>query len=507
MKDIGSREDLLARIKYLEEEFALLKEREHKLAAAVEHSPATIVITNKDGDIEYANSTFAETGYSIEEVLGKNPRILHSGMHTPKFYSNLWNQISSGKVWDGEFYNKRKDGSFYWEHARIAPVKNDAGEINNYVAIKFDITQQKEYEKQLKINEEKFKTIFDLAPLVIIFYDLNFQLIDCNQQFLNYLVIQDKANVIGMNVLDFLPIEERESAQQDLVKALTGLNYYIFVNGEKRYIEVSTNLVYNEKKEPAYAIAIIRDVTQLKQAEQKLKELIATKDKFFSVIANHLKNPFSAIVGFSNILSEDNFNDSPSEDKIRQVRHIAVVINEAAKRAAGLIENLLTWSLTQTGNLEFHPQKLILRQLVNDALSDFKKQALNKAIDISNEVPELMEAYAEIPMLKTIMRILINNAVKYTVIGGKIKINATNHQDYTKIVVSDTGIGIPPDVWEKLFKIDSKYHLSGTAEEQGAGLGLILCKDLVERHGGEIYIESKVGKGSDFVVTLPKVKE
>jgi signal transduction histidine kinase len=168
---------------------------------------------------------------------------------------------------------------------------------------------------------------------------------------------------------------------------------------------------------------------------------------------------------------------------------------------------LLTWSLTQTGNLEFHPQKLILRQLVNEVLSDFKKQALNKAIDISNEVPELLEAYAEIPMLKTMIRILVNNAIKYTIIGGKIKINAADYKDYTKIIVSDTGIGIPSDELEKLFRIDSKYHTIGTAEEQGAGLGLILCKDLVEKHGGEIYVESTVGKGSDFVVTLPKLKE
>jgi PAS domain S-box-containing protein len=320
MKDIGSQEELLARIKYLEEELASLKERDNKLATAVENSPATILITNKEGNIEYANSTFAETGYSIEEALGKNPRILQSGMHTSQFYKSLWDQISTGKVWDGEFYNKRKDGSFYWEHARITPLKNDTGEINNYVAIKLDITQQKEYEKQ-------FKTIFDLAPLVIIFYDLNLQLIDCNQQFLNYLSIQNKASVIGKNILDFLPIEERERAQQNLVKAVTGLNYYLFVNGEKRHIEVSTNLVDNEKKEPICAIAIIRDVTQLKKTEQKLKELIATKDKFFSVIANHLKNPFSAIVGFSNILSENNLGETPNDDKIRQTSHIAAVIN------------------------------------------------------------------------------------------------------------------------------------------------------------------------------------
>jgi two-component system, sensor histidine kinase and response regulator len=210
-------------------------------------------------------------------------------------------------------------------------------------------------------------------------------------------------------------------------------------------------------------------------------------------------------VGFSNILSEINYKGPLNEENVKQINHIAVVINEASRRAAGLIENLLTWSLTQTGNFEFHPQKLVLRQLINDAISDFKKQASDKFINLSNEVPELTEAFAEIPMLKTIMRILINNAIKYTKIGGKVIIKAIDYPQYTKIIVSDTGVGIPQDVLEKLFRIDSKYFTIGTAEEQGAGLGLILCKDLLERHGGEIGVESMVEKGSDFIISLPKL--
>jgi two-component system, sensor histidine kinase and response regulator len=370
-----------------------------------------------------------------------------------------------------------------------------------------DKIHQHEYKKKLKANQDEFKTIFELAPLVIVVYDLDFNLIDCNHQFLSYLSIDDKAKVLGLNVLDFLPVEERDRARQKLRQPLTGLNFQIVVKGEEKLIEISTNVIKNDKDEPRHFIAIIRDVTQLKQTEIKLKELIATKEKFFSIIANHLKNPFSAIVGFSNILSEENFNEAPNEIKLKQTQHIATVINEAAKRAAGLIENLLTWSLTQTGGLEFHPQKLILRQVVNDVMRDFKKSVSNKEIRIFNEVAELMEVYAEMPMLKTIIRILINNAIKFTKAGGSVTIDATEHEEYIEVTVSDTGVGIPPNFLEKLFRIDSKYITLGTNEEQGAGLGLILCKDLVEKHNGEVFVESTEGKGSVFRIRLPKKRE
>jgi len=506
MKNVDTVDELLTRISVLEQELTYLQERNKKLVSAVETSPAIIVITDREGNIEYANPSFTETGYTIEEVFGRNPRLLQSGVHPPAFYEALWDTLKAGNVWDGEFCNKRKDGRLYWEHARIAPIKNELEEITNYVAVKFDITQQKEFEKQLRANEEKFRNIFSLAPLVIVFFDLDFKLIDCNNQFLSYLSIVDKSQIIGKSILDLLPPDEREKAKQDLGKTLiqkfsTNLEYYLYVNGEKRCIELSTSLVCDEDHEPRYIIAIIRDVTQLKQAEQKLKELVATKDKFFSIIANHLKNPFSAIVGFSSILSENSNNYKPE-----QIQHIASVINDSASRAAGLIENLLNWSLTQTGSLEFHPQKLILCQVINDTIRDLKKQAIEKTISVINGVPELMEAYAEIIMLKTIMRILLNNAIKYSDVGGKVTINAVSHLNSIEIMVTDMGVGIPQEVLEKLFLIDSRYNTIGTSQEQGIGLGLILCKDLIEKHGGNIKVKSTVGKGSEFMVILPKGK-
>jgi hypothetical protein len=378
---IVMEEELQKKIDLLEQELILLKEINKQLASAVKNSPASIVITDKDGNIQYVNPMFTEiTGYTLSDAMGKNPRILQSGCHPKVFYKELWDTLNSGNVWHGEFFNKKKNGDFYWEQANIAPVKNKDGEITNYVAIKLDITQRI-------------------------------------------------------------------------------------------------------------------------QAEQKLKELVATKDKLFSIIAHHLKNPFSAIVGFSSILSENIEIYKPE-----QIHHISSVINDASQRAAGLVENLLNWSLAQTGSLEFHPQKLVLRQLIGDVVKDRKSEAQKKQISLLNEVPELMEVFAEIVMLKTIIRNLISNAIKYSNSGGQVKINAVESTDYIEITVSDTGIGIPPEGLEKLFMIDSKYNTIGTFEEQGIGLGLILCKELVEKHGGKIWANSEIEKGSEFKFTISKPK-
>jgi two-component system, sensor histidine kinase and response regulator len=371
--------ELQKRLADMAEENALLRGELHKFKSAVENCPATIVITDANGLIEYANPFFLDiTGYTPEEVIGNKPNLLKSGFHSKEFYQSLWRTISSGKVWRGEFYNRKKNGVFYWEQAHIAPVVNEEGKINNYVAIKLDISGSK-------------------------------------------------------------------------------------------------------------------------QAENELKALVATKDKFFSIIAHDLKNPFGAILSFSKMLSENVTEYKPSE-----IIDISDLINTSAKLAYDLLENLLQWAQSQTGHIRFSPHKISLSQTVDDTWKELQSQASSKNIEIVNTIANDIEIVADDNLLKSIIRNLVSNAIKYSKRGDKIVISAEEVAGYTEISVVDTGMGISYENLDKLFKIDEKYSTYGTAKEKGTGLGLLLCKEFVEQHGGHIWAESEEGRGSKFVFTIPK---
>jgi len=236
----------------------------------------------------------------------------------------------------------------------------------------------------------------------------------------------------------------------------------------------------------------------LVQMNKELQNLNATKDKFFSIIAHDIKNPFSAILGLAEMLKA-NYEELDEEARLE----IVDMINTSSQSVYQLLDNLLKWSRSQRGVIEFNPENIELHGAIADVIALMNGSAETKKIEFEVQVPKGLSVGADMQMLDVILRNLISNALKFTNTGGRVQVQAEASGEFVQINVSDNGVGMSPEVKEKLFEIDSNHTLRGTANEEGSGLGLILVKEFVSRHGGDIWVVSEPGKGSSFYFTLP----
>ena len=238
----------------------------------------------------------------------------------------------------------------------------------------------------------------------------------------------------------------------------------------------------------------------LKQSEQQLRDFNASKDKFFSIIAHDLRGPISSLNDLTQFASENLDTYTP-----QQLKEIILLQRDTTENLSKLLENLLTWSRLQRNMIEFTPQQMDLKHIINRSIALFTAKAEQKQLVLRNSMQESVMVWADFNMLDTVIRNLLSNALKFTPPQGSIEISAHQDQEYARVLVSDTGIGIEPQHLSKLFQLDAKYKRLGTAHEKGTGLGLILCKEFVERNGGKIWVESKIGTGSTFMFTIPIV--
>lgn len=229
-----------------------------------------------------------------------------------------------------------------------------------------------------------------------------------------------------------------------------------------------------------------------------LKNLNATKDKLFSIIAHDLRSPFNHILNFSELLL-----DEADSIETNQLEHYSKIINTSAKNTLVLLDNLLNWAKSQTGQLRFEAENHYFKNIIKEIIEHSSDSAINKNISLNYFNEEDIVVFADSQMLKTILRNLISNAIKFTNKNGTINIYAVYKDKITEIAVSDNGVGMNEETQNKLFNMDTNETSPGTAEEKGSGLGLVLCKEFVEKHGGKIWTESDLGKGSVFKFTLP----
>lgn len=238
---------------------------------------------------------------------------------------------------------------------------------------------------------------------------------------------------------------------------------------------------------------------QLEVQVKQLQELNASKDKFISIISHDLQSPFSSLRGLIQFTAENIAGYNKNE-----LENIMDLLGNSTENLYALIDNLLTWSRIQRGVLEHCPQQIDLHDVVQQNISLFTQNAEEKQISFHNLVTEHLVVYADYNMVSAVLRNLISNAIKFTNIGGRIEFSAQPKEAVVEIAVSDNGIGIGNEHLAKLFRIDSRYKRLGTAREKGTGLGLILCKEFVEKNGGKIWIESEPGQGTTVKFTLPQ---
>ena len=242
-----------------------------------------------------------------------------------------------------------------------------------------------------------------------------------------------------------------------------------------------------------------KTLIQLKKANDSLNEANAAKDKFFSIIAHDLKNPFSVLLGFSDLLAQ-NLDDYD----VQNVKEMISAIHQTSYQTYQLLEDLLLWSRSQLGKLSFNPEGVSLYEACQSVFELLEPLAQQKQIHIHYDVPQKLCVIADVGMLRTILRNLFSNAIKFTPQYGTVNLSVSIDHHYVEIAVTDTGIGMNESIQSKLWSLTSSVSRCGTNGEEGTGLGLQLCKEFVEKQGGKIWVDSVENKGSRFVFTLPK---
>ncbi|NTW24514.1 MAG: PAS domain S-box protein [Lentimicrobium sp.] len=278
-------------------------------------------------------------------------------------------------------------------------------------------------------------------------------------------------------------------------------------SGELFWESTTISAIYDDGHLTGY-IQVGEDITEKKKAEEairkyseELRESNASKDKMFSIIAHDLKTPFNGLLAFSDILSSD--YDSLSKEEIHE--YIGV-IRDLSQNTFNLLEKLLQWSRLQTGRMEFVPTEFPLFKIAEAVINLLSANARGKNIDLGFDIDPQLHIIGDQNMINAIFRNLTSNAIKFTPENGSVKISAAEIADsMAEVTVSDTGIGINACDLGKLFRVEKQHSTKGTRGESGTGLGLLLCKEFVERHGGLIRVESETGKGSRFIFTLPLV--
>lgn len=245
-------------------------------------------------------------------------------------------------------------------------------------------------------------------------------------------------------------------------------------------------------------VALLIDITEIRRAEQQLREANATKAKIFSIVGHDLRGPIGSFKSMLEILVS-----SPDSFRGEKLQKVLRLMQASANRTLTLLENLLYWAKSQRGEIEYSPQVLDLNEIAGDNIALLLNSAHEKGIKFHSHIKSNTSAFGDKIMVNTVFRNLISNAIKFTPEKGKIIISAAGNQQWVEIAVQDTGVGIAEKDLPKIF--DKRYHFvtDGTADEKGSGLGLLLCRDFVEQHGGKIWVESQQGQGSTFKFTLP----
>jgi PAS domain S-box-containing protein len=491
------------------------------LSHTTEQNPASIIITNAHGEIEYINRSFTEkTGYSLEELKGKNPRVIKSGIHTREFYENLWHTILFGNKWHGEICNKKKNGELFWESSLISPVLNENKEITHFVAVKEDITEKKEAEEALKESEMKMRSISESAQEAIIMVDKEGIITFWNPSAERIFGYSPKEIIGKKNYFSLLPSYDREKhriaflefqkKEPPRTEEKTLDLECLRKNGETLMMELSLSSVRYQNT--WQAIGILRDISERYEAEKEriarkaAEEANKAKSLFLSNMSHEIRTPLNAIIGFTQILQNDR---SLSAKQAEQIQTIA----RSGEHLLKLINDILDLSRIEAGRTEVNFSVFGFSNLVNDLENMFRFKAEEKGLDFVMEKAEgIPEAFsADEAKLRQILINLLGNAVKFTQKGSiTIHIKAEQLRDedlknrYDCLLyfeVEDTGTGISAE--EQPFLFESFKILKAGQRYGGSGLGLAISKHLAEMMKGTLSVASKEGTGSVFKLCIP----
>ncbi len=438
--------------------------------------------------------TRSDTGRNAAEILSYHPIIIN----------NL-----TGKDPETNFdYTLTAKNQEYVLYCSMLPVYSNQKSKPGRMLIFHDITKRRNAERERFESEEKFRLIVENAPLGVIYFDKEGIIRICNDEFVR-IIGSSREQLIGLN-MTHLPDERVVNTVKLALsgKKATVEGYYKSVTADKTTpVQVHFEAIASDTGEVTGGIGIVDDITDRIEAEEKIKtknveleRLNVEKDRFFSIIAHDLRSPFNAFLGFTELMTDDSF-----ELTMDEMKSYAQDIRKSALLLFGLLENLLEWSRMQRMVIADEKLDYPLIRILTQSIDTLSENAEKKEIAIITECELDIKVFVAEKMIQSVFRNLISNAIKFTHRGGKVTIKAKETDDnMVEVSVSDSGVGINPKDIQKLFRIDQTHSTAGTEGEPSTGLGLILCREFVEKHGGKIWAESQVGMGSTFSFTLPK---
>ncbi len=490
------------------------RERElRKLYTAVEQGPSIVAITDLDGKLEYVNKKFQEiTGYSFEEVKGRNPRILKSGDYSDRFYRELWETITNGLEWTGVFHNRRKNGELYWEEALVSPVFDKKGRIVNYVKLSQDITEKKEASEALRRNRNLLNSIINNLPGYLFVVDKDFKIMVANNNFLS--IIRDnqrgQTDIIGKKCSDILTKQSKPSPDCAIYKALSTGKTVIRESTSNTPLQQTTGKslkilvspLRGRKNEVIGAVQYAVDITKLKEAEIKAQEASKAKSEFLAHMSHEIRTPLNGVIGFANTLKKTELDDT----QLRYLENIDISANSLLE----IINDILDFSKIESGKLELNPEPTNIEELLENTIKVISPKAGERNIEVlltrKGAIPRF--ATVDAVRLRQIIINLLSNAVKFTEDGLiEVTVERKGFNEETKkalitFSVRDTGIGIDEKAREKIFESFSQADPSTTKRFGGTGLGLNISNKLLEMMGSRLELESEVGVGTTFSFTL-----
>lgn len=403
--------------------------------------------------------------------------------------------------------------------------KDEDGNTNGHVRIAHDLNNRTDADKMLHEARDKYHNLFMELKDTIYESTPEGKFVELNPAGMELFGIKSLDELKNIDIAKDIYINsgDRTKALEELEKKGFTKDYEINIRrltGEVLTV-LETSMAVKDKNGKIIALrGILRDITESKKNEGKLKQLVerleyvnnqlkeseeelkntnASKDRFFSIIAHDLRSPFSSLLSFSEFLVED--IEELSKDEIKS---FAGKINEAARSVFNLLENLLQWSRIQSGKMPYQPSSFNLSYKVNQVIALLKNNSDHKKIKIINDAATNAVVFADDDMIFSVIQNLLSNAIKFTNEGGAIVIRSNTLENDIEISITDNGVGIKEEDLAKLFRIDAQHTTYGTCDEKGSGLGLILCKEMIERNRGKIWVTSKVGEGTTFTFTLPK---
>lgn len=481
-----------------------------KLSRAVEQSPAGIVITDPNGTIEYVNPKLCEsTGYTKEELIGKNPRIWSSHEKPIEEYREFWITILGGNDWKGVFHNRKKNGELFWESATVSPIKNEKNEITHFLGIKEDITLRKHLEEKTLASEKRYRELFLSNPIpAYIFYEDTLEFIEVNDAAVfNYGYSRDEFS--KMTLKDIRHLEDLP-AFMDMVKGFgkdefhTSINPHMRKGGNVFPADISSHAL-PEKNGRRTRLVMAIDITQrVKAAEQmnlameKIEASDRLKTTFLNNISHEVRTPLNEIVGFTELIRQPDLTEREKEDSIS-------MLIESSDRLLNTITNYMDISLLTSGSMTVNNKDFFPQRIFETLYEHYKAITTDKNFELRLDIPldsEDLSLRSDEEILHKIMSHLLDNAIKFTE-KGFVHFGFKRKGYSLEFFVVDTGLGISKNSINTIFDRFIKGDHAPVKQSEGSGLGLPIARGMIEMIGGTIRVESEVGVGSTFSFIIP----